>query len=130
MNKKTQEIIENFQLMESPEDKYAYLIDIGKTLPPFEESKKNNKYLVEGCTSKLWADIYEKNGKLIIEATSNALIVNGLLAILKALYEGTTKEDRQKIDLDQTIELIGLKNLISKNRKDGLYSVANLIKNV
>src|SRR5215467_381404 len=87
------EIVENFELMEEWDDRYRYLIELGRTLPPLPESERTDANKVRGCASQVWlATSVKPNGSsgptLAFEGDSDAHIVRGLIAVLFALYSG------------------------------------------
>jgi cysteine desulfuration protein SufE len=123
------ELTENFALFDDWEERYKYLIDLGKTLPPMEEGLKNDHTFVRGCTSKVWM-VCEKNkgGYYHIIADSDAHIVRGLIAILLAAYQDKTAPEIQNIDIEKTFKDIGLDQHLSPNRRNGFFSMVERIK--
>ena len=95
-----EELLENFSYLTDWEDKYRYLIELGEEMPPFPESEKTDQNKVSGCQSQVWI-IYSKQGdKYEFQATSDAIIVRGLEAILLTFVNGKTADEIQALDLD------------------------------
>lgn len=122
------ELIENFELMESWEDRYKYVIDLGKALPVMPEADKTDENKVRGCMSQVWFKFLPANDKIEFLADSDAFIVKGLAAILHLIYSGKTKREALRINLDETFKKLGLESHLSMNRRNGFYSMAERIK--
>lgn len=125
-------ILEDFELIDSWEDKYRYIIELGKELEVYPEDLKNENHRVIGCASQVWFDpkISEVNGKKIFSfrAESDALIVRGLIKILSSIYNETELKVATNIDPYQKLELLNLKDHISSQRSNGLNSIIAKIK--
>ncbi|MED7818519.1 MULTISPECIES: SufE family protein [unclassified Francisella] len=121
-----QELVEELSFFDDWEDKYDYIISLGKQLPDFPESKKIEDNLVRGCQSQVWFDSVVENGKLNFIATSDALIVSGLIAVLLRVYNDVTPDDILSSDMN-FIKQIGFGNNLSSNRANGLKSMLNYI---
>ncbi|ASG68082.1 Fe-S metabolism protein SufE [Francisella halioticida] len=121
-----QELIDELSFFDDWEDKYDYIISLGKQLPNFTESKKTNSNLVKGCQSQVWFDSSIYNGKLNFIATSDALIVSGLIAVLLRIYNDATPSDILNSNVD-FVRQIGFGNNLSSNRTNGLKSMLNYI---
>ncbi|NIK74057.1 cysteine desulfuration protein SufE [Thermonema lapsum] len=122
-----QEIAEDFALFDNWEDKYAYLIELGKQLPPMPEELKTEDKLVKGCQSKVWLHAYMKDGKLYFLADSDALIVKGIVSLLIKVLSGHKPEEIARANL-HLIEDIGLKQHLSMTRANGLVSMIKHMK--
>ena len=120
-----QEIAEEFALFGDWSERYQYLIDLGKQLPPFPETCKTEAYRVHGCQSMVWLLPSGDAGKMHFEATSDSIIVSGLLALLLRVYS-----DRSAQEIVATepafIGTIGLAKHLSPTRSNGL--AATLVK--
>lgn len=129
VNQRQDEIIEEFQDLTDWMDRYAYIIDLGNTLPEFPESKKTPQNLIEGCQSRVWIDA-ERNadGTVSFKADSDALIVKGIVALLLRVLSGVTPEEILNADL-YFIKEIGLQEHLSPTRSNGLVSMVRQIKN-
>lgn len=105
------------------EERYEYIIDLGRQLPPFPAEQMTEANLVRGCTSTVYMTIGWKMGILELGLTSDALIVNGLLALVYIAYNGQSKRDAQIIDLPMLLERTALLEHLSPNRRHGFASV-------
>ena len=121
------ELIENFSYLEDWEEKYKYLIELGESLPPFDEKDKTDQNKVDGCMSAVWFVHTEKDGKHFFNATSDAHIVRGLEAILLILINEKTSEEIKKMDLIGIFEELGLKNHLSPSRRNGFFAMIERI---
>ena len=122
MNDKVQdEIIEEFSIFEDWLDKYDYLISLSDSLPPIDPSHRTEKYLIEGCQSRVWIDARQEDGKVYYTADSDAIIVKGIIALLVRVMNGRTPQEIIDADL-YFIEAIGLKENLSPTRGNGLLA--------
>ena len=121
------ELIENFSYLEDWEEKYKYLIELGDSLPPFDEKDKTDQNKVDGCMSAVWFTHNEKDGKHFFNATSDAHIVRGLEAVLLILINNKTSDEIKKIDLISVFEELGLKNHLSPSRRNGFFAMIERI---
>lgn len=122
MNDKVQdEIIEEFSIFEDWLDKYDYLISLSDSLPPIDPSHRTEKYLIEGCQSRVWIDARLEDSKVYYTADSDAIIVKGIIALLVRVMNGRTPQDIVDADL-YFIEAIGLKENLSPTRGNGLLA--------
>jgi len=118
-------------LMENWEDRYKYVIDLGKALPPMTEADKTEVNKVRGCMSQVWFKFLPsdaKSPKIEFMADSDAFIVKGLAAILHLIYSGKTKEQASKIKLEELFKKLGLESHLSMNRRNGFYAMAERIQ--
>lgn len=122
------EVVENFSLFDDWEDRYRYLIDLGRELPKMDDVLKTDESLVRGCTSRVWLITGVVDGKFSFEADSDAHIVRGLVAILLLAYKDCTLEDIETINIDQMFEEIGLNQHLSANRRSGFFAMVERIK--
>ncbi len=126
-----EELIENFELMENWEDRYKYVIDLGKAMPPMPEEDKTEENKVRGCMSQVWFKFLPSQAnppRLEFLADSDAFIVKGLAAILHLIYSGKTREEAQKINLEELFKKLGLEGHLSMNRRNGFYAMAERIQ--
>ena len=122
------EIIENFNYFEDWEDKYEYLVDLGKKLPNLDQKMKIDENKLKGCQSTVYfITIDNFDGTLKFIADSDAFIVKGLISILINLYSDKTPKEILNTDTNFLTE-IGLQNHLSPTRKNGLSSMLNKIK--
>ena len=127
------EILETFDFLDDWEDRYKYLIDIGRSLPSLPDAEKNDVNKVRGCVSQVWLvteTSRNSNGDLIISyrGDSDALIVQGLVAIVLALYSGKTAREILDVDVDGLFGKLGLQDHLTPQRSNGLKSMVARIK--
>jgi len=122
-----EQVIEEFSQFTDWTDKYEYLIDLGKALPPLPEKYKTDFYAIKGCQSKVWLHAEVKHGRLYMNADSDAFITKGIIALLIRILSGQKVEDVAASDLF-FIEEIGLKSHLSPGRSNGLKSMIQHIK--
>ncbi len=121
--KETQDqIIEEFSQFGDWMERYEYLIDLGRSLPPFDERHKTPQYLIEGCQSRVWLFPTFENGIITFTAESDALITRGIVALLVRVFSGHTPDEIVNADI-YFIEAIGLKENLSPTRSNGLVSM-------
>lgn len=125
------EIEETFAILENWEDRYAYLIDLGRKLPPFPDEAKTEDFIVRGCTSQVWMILTRNDdGRISIQADSDAHIVRGLIALVIAVYNGAKVDDIKNIDMTAIFDRLGLAEHLSPNRRNGFFSMVERIKSV
>lgn len=130
MVQRIDEIIESFSLYDDWEDRYALLIDLGKKLPDFPEDLKNNENLVRGCVSRVWMVPAVKDGIFSFQGDSDAFIVKGLVGLLHIIYSGQPVANLKLIDIDGIFNKLGLLQNLSPNRRNGVFSMIEKIKNI
>ena len=121
------QIVEEFSLFDEWMDKYEYIIELGKSLPPFDVSAKKEENLIEGCQSRVWLDFKVEDGKLWFSADSDAIITKGIISLLIKVFNGQKPKDIVDADLS-FLEKIGLKENLSPTRANGLVSMIQKIK--
>ena len=125
-----EELTENFSYLADWEDKYRYLIELGEGMEAFPESEKTDENKVYGCQSQVWI-IYKKEGdKFYFNATSDAIIVRGLEAVLLTLVNGKTASEIQDLDLEGIFKKLGLEENLSPTRRNGFISMIGRIRDV
>src|SRR5215210_7502664 len=122
------EIVEEFSLFDSWDDKYEYIIDLGKKLPPLEDQYKKDENRVRGCQSTVWLVADYKEGRLFYKAESDAMIVKGLISMLIRVLSGQTPEAIGNARLDFLRE-IGMMTHLAQTRSNGLLSMVKQMKN-
>ena len=126
------EINENFALLEDWEDRYRYVIELGRGLEPLPEADRSPATKVQGCVSQVWlATRVDRSGgkpRLIFIGDSDAHIVRGLIAILFALYSGKTVEEILSVDAGQKLGLLQLKEHLTPQRSNGLMAMVKRIR--
>lgn len=121
------EIIEEFELFENWEDKYQYLIDLGKELKGLEDEFKTDDRLIKGCQSRVWLYSSLENNKVIYKADSDAIITKGIVALLIRVLSNQTPDEIINTELE-FINKIGLKEHLSPTRANGLVSMIKQMK--
>lgn len=127
INEKQDQVIEEFGVFYDWMDKYAYLIDLGNSLPAIDGKAKLPQNLIEGCQSRVWLDANIEDGKIIFTAESDAVIVKGIISLLIRVLSGHTPDEILNADL-YFIDQIGLKEHLSPTRANGLLSMVKQIK--
>ena len=122
------EIVEEFSLFDSWDDKYEYIIDLGKRLPPLDDQYKKDENKVRGCQSTVWLVADYKEGKLFYKAESDAVIVKGLISMLIRVLSGQSPDDIVNARLDFLRE-IGMMTHLAQTRSNGLLSMVKQMKN-
>ncbi|MFM9975132.1 MAG: SufE family protein [Beijerinckiaceae bacterium] len=125
------EIAENLSYLDDWEERYAYLIQIGKALPPLPETLRTETNRVQGCASQVWLATSSGEGRdpvLTFQGDSDALIVRGLVALAIALNSGKKASEIVALDTFGTFDALGLKAHLSSQRSNGLRSMVARIK--
>ena len=127
------EIIENFALLDEWDDRYRYVIELGRSLAPLNEQDRNDTNKVQGCASQVWlSTAVQRNGQtgpvLSFLGDSDAHIVRGLIAILFAIYSGKHARDILATDAVTLFERLGLKEHLTPQRSNGFRSMVERIK--
>ena len=121
------EIVDEFEFLDDWMDRYQHLIDIGRKLPSFPPEFQTDQYKVKGCQAQVWFHAKNENGRLYFEATSDAAIVSGLIAILLRAYSGFPP--RTILDAGHGfIDEIGLTEHLSPTRGNGLHAMLRTIR--
>ncbi|WP_188150576.1 SufE family protein [Teredinibacter waterburyi] len=123
-----EDIVETLEFFDSWEDRYKYIIDLGKELPAMDADKKNDAHIVRGCQSQVWIDAQLVDGRYWFEADSDAFIVKGLLGVVLAAYNGKAAADIQSFDIEAYFDTIGLLKHLSLTRGNGLRAMVERIK--
>ena len=127
ITREQEQVIEEFSQFTDWTDKYEYLIDLGKALPPLSDNYKTDFYSIKGCQAKVWLHAEVKEGRLYMNADSDAFITKGIIALLIRVLSGQKVEEIADADLF-FIEEIGLKSHLSPTRSNGLKSMIQHIK--
>ena len=123
------ELIENFELLGDWESRFAYLIDLGKALPPMDEADKCEDNRVHGCQAQVWMKFDpEAEGKITISADSDAFIVKGLIAVLLLIYSGKPAKEILNTDGSAVLSKLQLAEHLSPTRKNGLFHMVQRIR--
>jgi cysteine desulfuration protein SufE len=126
------DITDNFAILDDWDDRYRYLIELGRELPPLGAEARNDANKVQGCASQVWLDTaVSRNGAdgpiLTFEGDSDAHIVRGLIAILLATYSGRPAKDILETDAVKLFERLGLKEHLTPQRSNGFRSMVERI---
>jgi cysteine desulfuration protein SufE len=125
------ELLESFAILDDWTDRYRYIIELGRDLPPLPESAKTPENKVRGCMSQVWlvgrTDSSDPS-RLVFDADSDAHIVRGLVAILLVLFSGKTRDEILALDPRATFAELGLDQHLSQGRSNGLLSMVGRIK--
>lgn len=122
-----EDIVDTLSFFDDWEERYKYIIDLGKELPPMDDAKKDDDHLVRGCQSQVWIDSATEDGRLWFEVDSDAFIVKGLLGIVLAAYNGKTPQEILAFDIDSYFEELDLIRHLSEGRGNGLRAMVQRI---
>ncbi|MEO3429175.1 SufE family protein [Pelagibius sp. CAU 1746] len=128
---RVEELIGNFSFLDDWEDRFRYVIDLGRKLEPMDEALKTEETKVRGCTSQVWIVDEVRPGTpptLHFIADSDAHIVKGLIAVLMEIYDGRTPEEILAVDIKGAIGQLGFEQHLSPNRANGLFSMVERIR--
>ena len=122
------EIVEDFSLFDTWEEKYEYIIDMGKRLPVIDDQYKKEENIIKGCQSTVWLTADYRDGRIYFSADSDAVIVKGLISMLIRVLSGHTPGEilNAKIDF---INEIGMMQHLAQTRSNGLLSMIKQMKN-
>ncbi len=121
------ELIENFSYLLDWEDKYRYLIELGEKMESLPEKERTEDLKVDGCQSQVWIKGEKKEDKFYFQAASDAIIVQGLEAVLLTFVNGKTAQEIQNLDLLGLFKNLGLEENISPTRRNGFASMVQRI---
>jgi len=122
-----EEISETFELLDDWEEKYRYIIELGRNYDALDETLRTDTLKIDGCASQVWLLPKMKDGKFYLKGASDAIIVSGLVSILSALYNGKEINKAIKINAMDEFDNLGLGANLSTQRSNGLSS---MIKNI
>lgn len=128
IQKTEQEIIEEFALFDSWDDKYEYIIDLGKKLAVLDDEYKVDHNKVKGCQSTVWLAAFYKNNIITFKADSDAVIVKGLISMLIRVLSDHTPDEILDAKLE-FIQKIGMTSHLAQTRSNGLLSMVRQMKN-
>jgi cysteine desulfuration protein SufE len=126
------QLVADFDLLDEWEDRYRYVIELGRRLPALPEAEHTEANKVRGCASQVWLSTAEtsKDGRvrLFFRGDSDALIVKGLVAIVIALFDGKTPEEIRAIDAEALFSRLDLRSHLTTQRSNGLRALVDRIK--
>jgi cysteine desulfuration protein SufE len=121
------EYISDFEFLENWDQRYEYIIDIGKKLPPMPEKSRVEENIIKGCQSTVWLDAEFKDGKVYFTADSNTQIIKGVVAMFVTVFSGHTPKEVLDAPV-YFVEKIGLQGYLTSNRSNGLVAMLKQIK--
>ena len=128
-NEALQELVETFDLLGDWEERYRYLIELGRKLPPMPDDEHSEDNKVRGCMSQVWlAGEVGNDARLHLRGDSDAHIVKGLIALILALTDGRTAREVLDTDIKAAFAQLGLESHLSMNRRNGFYAMVERIR--
>ncbi|MCB2112967.1 MAG: SufE family protein [Parvularculaceae bacterium] len=124
------DILADFEFLDDWDDRYKYLIDLGRALDPYPENRRDDAHKVKGCASQLWLDAELKDGRLAMRGDSDAHIVKGLVALMIALYSGKSPGEILAIDAQKALAPLDLTAHLTPQRSNGVASMIARIRAV
>ena len=122
------ELTDEFDLFDDWEERYRYIIDLGKDMPPLAPPERNDVTRVLGCASQVWLVIDSAEGTLRFRGESDAFIVKGLIAVLVRLLDGLPVADIRDFSVRDLLDRLGLGEALSSQRTNGLMSMVERLK--
>ena len=125
-----EDLADTFEFLDDWEDRYRHVIDLGKAMPPLDNSFKVSALKVQGCASQVWLRPVVTAGHFDFEGDSDALIVRGLIAVLHALYSGLPVDAVGQVDAVAELGRLGLNDHLSAQRSNGVRAMVERIRKV
>ncbi len=125
-----EDLADTFEFLDDWEDRYRHVIDLGKAMPPLDDSFKVSALKVQGCASQVWLRPVVTAGHFDFEGDSDALIVRGLIAVLHALYSGLPVAAVGQVDAVAELGRLGLNDHLSAQRSNGVRAMVERIRKV
>ena len=122
-----EEIISEFSMFDNNNDKYNYIIELGKDLAPYTELYRTDNYLIKGCQSKVWVRVKQESETVDFEGDSDSVLVKGLVSLLIRVFTHQPAQEIVSTEL-YFLDKIGMKQMLSMNRANGLASMVKQIK--
>lgn len=126
-NERLEELLDDMSVFDDWTEKYEYIIDLGRKLPPMPAKYRKNANLIKGCQSRVWVGTELENGKLIVHADSDSLITKGLIALFIRLLSGLSPQEIAGADLSRLDES-GLKEHLASTRANALTTMEDTIR--
>ena len=123
-----EDLADTFEFLDDWEDRYRHVIDMGKAFPALEEALRVPATKVEGCASQVWLVPTVEKGKFTFNGASDAMIVQGLIAVLFDLYNGLTIDEVKAVDAPHELARLGLNEHLSSQRSNGLRAMVQRIR--
>lgn len=130
MSETIDDVLETFEFLDDWEDKYRYIIDLGRHLPEFDEKYMTEENRVHGCTSRVWLVHQLVDGNVMFKGESDAHIVRGLVAVLLMVFSGKPPSEILNTEPRDTLDRMGLEKHLSPMRTNGLFSMVKKIKTI
>lgn len=133
MTESIERIFDTFEFLQDWEERYEYIAELGKRLPPIEEQYKNPEHQVQGCMSQVWFSVDVDGATpphLTFHGESDTAIIQGMVAILVALYSGKTLDEVLATDADKIFHDLGIYDHLSPNRHVGVYAMVEKIRSL
>jgi cysteine desulfuration protein SufE len=121
------EIIDEFALFENKDDKYNYIIELGKNLAPYPEAQRTPEKLIKGCQSQVWVHPEMRNGLVHFQGDSDSILVKGLVGLMIRALSGQPPAQVAEADL-YFVDRIGMRQMLSMNRSNGLAAMIKQLK--
>ncbi len=125
-----EEIVEDFEFLDDWEDRYAHVIELGRAMEPLDEALKVPATKVDGCASQVWLHPRVEGDVFHFDGDSDAMIVRGLIAVLRKLYNGLTLGEVVQTDAQAELERLGLHEHLSAQRSNGVRAMIERIRSV
>jgi cysteine desulfuration protein SufE len=125
-----EEIAEDMAFLDDWEERYRYVIDLGRKMPPMDEAVKTPATRVEGCASQVWLHPRREDGRIDFDGDSDAMIVRGLIAVLRSLYGRRAPEEALAIDAEARFRELGLDQALSSQRSNGLRAMVRRLREI
>jgi cysteine desulfuration protein SufE len=126
----SEDILETLSFFDAWDDRYKYIIELGRELPPLAEEFHTGERLVRGCQSQVWIETWQEGGRIQLAVDSDAFIVKGLLAIILAAYNNKTPADILAFDIEAYFEALDLLGHLSQTRGNGLRAMVARIREI
>ncbi len=123
-------LVEAFETFDNWEDRYRFLIDLGRKLPAYPDEARTEENLVRGCQSQVWLLATPKDSAVDFVADSDSTLVKGLIAILRKVYANQPPRDVLSFDVDAFLERLGLNSNLSMSRRNGLSGMIKRVRSI
>jgi len=123
-------LLDNLSFIDDWEERYTYILELGRKLPPYPDAYQTENFLVKGCVSQVWLYpmINETNKTLSFIGTSDSQLVHGLIAIILCIYNDLSKADIQAINFQEKFDALGLAEHLTPQRSNGVFSMIKKIQ--
>ncbi|MEL7487063.1 MAG: SufE family protein [Pseudomonadota bacterium] len=123
-------ILDDFAFLDDWDDRYKYLIDLGRNLAPYPQDKRDEAHKVRGCASQVWLNAETEDGRIMLQGDSDAHIVRGLVALMIALYGNKAPTEILAIDALEALKPLDLSDHLTPQRSNGLASMIARIRDI